>query len=76
MVLTILIGVILTIKFSKHAREQMIARGIYEQEVAEAIKRGSKGLQHPDKILFFYKYFCVVCKKIKDDYFIITVKPR
>ncbi len=54
----------------------MVARGIGEAEVQEAIKRGSKGLQYPNKLLFFYKYFCVVCRKIQDDYYIITVKPR
>jgi len=64
------------LKYSQHAREQMIARGIDEAEVREAIKRGSKGLRSPDKLLFFYKYFGVVCRKIGEDYFIITVKPR
>lgn len=64
------------IKYSKHAREQMALRGISEKEVEEAIKRGSKTLQHPNKILFFYKYFCVVCRKIKGIYIVVTVKPR
>ncbi len=54
----------------------MIARGISVEEVKEAVQRGSKGLQEPNKILFFYKYFCVVCRKVGEDYFIITVKPR
>jgi len=65
----------LSIKYSKHAREQMIARGVSTQEVEEAIKRGSKSLQNPDKILSFYRYFCVVYKKIGEDIYIITVKP-
>ena len=64
------------IKYGKHAREQMIARGISENEVAEGIIRGSKELQKPNKILSYYKYFCVVYKKIGDVYFVITVKPR
>jgi hypothetical protein len=64
------------IKYSKHAREQMVARGVSENEVEEAIKRGSKGIQKPDRILAYYKYFCVAYKKIKDIDFIITVKPR
>lgn len=64
------------IKYSKHAREQMVARGIDEKEVEEGINRGSKELQKPDKILSYYKYFCVVYKKIDDNYFVITVKPR
>ena len=44
--------------------------------VEEGIKRGAKELQEPNKILFYYKYFCVVAKKIGEDYFVITVKPR
>jgi len=54
----------------------MVARGIDEKEIEEGIKRGGKELQKPDKILSYYKYFCVVYKKIGDDYFVITVKPR
>lgn len=66
----------LTVKYSKHAREQMVARGISEKEAEEAIKRGSKELQKPNKILSYYKYFCVVYKKIDNDLYIITIKPR
>ncbi len=66
----------LIIKCSKHAREQMVVRGITENEVQEGIQRGSKELQKPDKILSHYKYFCVVYKKINDVCFVITVKPR
>ena len=64
------------IKYTKHAREQMVARGISTSLVKEAIARGSKELQYPNKILTHYRYFCVVYKKIKDTYYIITVKPR
>lgn len=64
------------IRYSRHAREQMVERGISEDEVEEGIRRGSKTLQKPNKILFGYKYYCVVSKKIKDTYYIITVKPR
>lgn len=67
---------LLILKYSKHARDQITARGINEMEVEEAIKRGSKELQKPNKILSYYKYFCVIYKKVKDEYFIITVKPR
>jgi len=67
---------LLIIKYSKHARDQMIARGISEKEVEEGIKRGSKQLQKPNKILSYYRYFCVVYKKIEEFYFVITVKPR
>lgn len=67
---------LLVILYGKHAREQMILRGVSEKEVEEGIKRGAKELQEPNKILFYYKYFCVVAKKIGEDYFVITVKPR
>ena len=63
-------------KYGKHARKQMVERGISTNEVEEAIKSGSKELQKPDKILHHFRYFTVVTKKIKSDYFIITVKPR
>jgi len=66
----------LAILFSRHAREQMVARGISIFEVQEAISRGSKQIQKPDKILSNYRYFCVVYKKIKNNIFVITVKPR
>ncbi|MBS3130930.1 DUF4258 domain-containing protein [Candidatus Woesearchaeota archaeon] len=64
------------ILYSKHVREQMVARGIGEEDVREGIEMGSKELQKPDKILSYYKYFCVVYKKLKGKIFIITVKPR
>jgi len=54
----------------------MIARGISEKGVEEGIKRGSKELQKPNKVLSYYKYFCVVYKKIGNDTYVITVKPR
>ena len=54
----------------------MIARGISTKEVEEGIKMGSKELQKPNKILSYYKYFCVVYKKIGNDTYVITVKPR
>ncbi|HLD88925.1 MAG TPA: DUF4258 domain-containing protein [Candidatus Nanoarchaeia archaeon] len=64
------------IQYSKHARSQMIARGISENEVNEAIKSGSKHIQHPDKIVSDYKYFSLVYKKIGENIFVITVKLR
>ena len=64
------------IRYSKHARMQMIARGITESEVEEGIKCGAKRIQIPDKILSEYRYYCVVYKKIKDIIYVITVKPR
>ncbi len=64
------------ILFSKHARERMTERGITVQAVVEAIKKGSKHLQKPNKIISDYQYFSVVYKKIKEKVLIITVKPR
>ncbi len=54
----------------------MIARGISVSEVEDALKRGSKELQNPDKILYHFRYFTVVSKKISGDDLIITVMPR
>ena len=54
----------------------MIERGISTSQVEDAIKKGDKELQKPNKILHHFRYFSVVTKKIGDDYFVITVKPR
>ncbi|MBI2140620.1 DUF4258 domain-containing protein [Candidatus Woesearchaeota archaeon] len=64
------------ILYSKHAREQMVERGISEREVEEGISRGSKGFQDPGKILSDFRFFTVVYRKIGEKYFVITVKPR
>jgi Domain of unknown function (DUF4258) len=64
------------ILYSRHAREQMVARGISVELVAEAIKKGSRQLQNPDRVLYSYGYFVVVTRKSGADYFVITVKPR
>ncbi|MFT4304967.1 MAG: DUF4258 domain-containing protein [Candidatus Woesearchaeota archaeon] len=63
------------IKYSKHAREQMFSIGISINEVEESLKKGSKELQG-EKILFHYKYFTVVTKKLNKDFFVITVMLR
>jgi hypothetical protein len=63
--------------YSKHAREQMILRGISEREVEEGIRKGAKRFQPQGKILSDFRYYCVVYKKINQDtYLVITVKPR
>ena len=62
--------------YSRHARERMIERGISANEVEEGIRQGSKALQKPDKILFNHKYYCIIAKKIKGSYYIITIKLR
>jgi hypothetical protein len=54
----------------------MAFRGICKGEVEQAIKCGAKEFQQPDKILFHFRYYVVVCKKVQDDYTVITVKPR
>jgi len=64
------------VKYSKHARDRMAERGISVSEVEEAIKRGEKELQKPNKILHHFRHFTVVTKKIGKDYFVITVKQR
>ena len=55
---------------------QRTDREISEDEVECAISKGSKELQYPNKILFYYGYFCVVAKKVGNAMFVITVKPR
>jgi len=54
----------------------MVARGITPGLVEDAVKKGSKTIQAPDKLLHHFRYFVVVTKKIKQDIFVITVKPR
>lgn len=75
-VITVITGDTVEVKYSKHAREQIIARGISTNEVKEATQRGMKHTQQPNKIVSDYKYFSVVYRKIEDVYYIITVKPR
>jgi len=70
------VTLVLKVKYTKHAREQMIARGISETEVEEGINKGAKRLQHPDKIIFAYRYYEIVSKKVGDVYFVITVQSR
>ncbi len=54
----------------------MIARGISEQEVREAIQSGAKMMQD-NKIVAEYRYFAVVYSVFEQGtYFVITVKPR
>jgi len=53
----------------------MIGRGISGGEVKEAIIKGAKRIQN-GKIILSYSYFEVVYKKIKDEIYVITVKPR
>lgn len=54
----------------------MVERGISVNEVEDAIRKGAKELQMPNKILHHFRYFTVVTKKLNDCHFVITVKPR
>jgi hypothetical protein len=63
------------IRYSNHAREMMVERGISEKEISNAITRGSKRTQD-DKIVATYMYFEVVYKMIDDDAYVITVFVR
>ena len=63
------------IRYSNHAREKMVERGISEKEISNAINRGSKRTQD-DKIVATYMYIEVVYKMIDDDAYVITVFVR
>lgn len=65
------IKVILT----KHAREQMVSRGISLEEIKKAIPGGSKRIQN-GKVVSAYRYFEVVYKKVDETFVIVTVLPR
>jgi len=67
--------VITLIRYSRHARERMVERGISSNEVEDAIKTGSKEMQG-SKILHNYRHFTAVTIRINKDYFVITVMPR
>ena len=62
--------------FSKHGRERMVERGISVNEVEDAIKRGAKELQKPNKVLHHFRHFTIVTKKYRGNDIVITVKPR
>ncbi len=64
------------LRFTRHAREQMIERGISVNEVDEAIRVGTKVLQDDGKILAAHKYYAVVYRKEGEDYIIVTVMLR
>jgi len=62
-------------RYSRHARERMVERGISESEVRTALQKGRKRAQN-GKIIATYSYFEVVYKIIENDPYIITIKPR
>ncbi len=57
---------------SRHAIEQAGERGISIEQIKKTIQRGAKYLQGK-KIIANYTYIKVVYKKLKDEYFVITV---
>ena len=63
------------IKYSRHARFRMVERGISEKEVSDAITKGSKRKQD-EKIVAAYRHLEVVFRKVKEDYYVITVMLR
>ena len=63
------------IKYSLHARERMVERGISAREVRDAINKGTKRVQ-VNKIMSVYKYLEVVFRKVGDDWYVITVMLR
>ena len=60
---------------SKHALEQSRERGISINEIKETIQKGAKFMQD-DKIVSMHRHIKIVFKKIKDDFFVITVMIR
>lgn len=60
------------VTLSKHAIEQARERGISIEQIKKSIQRGAKHLQGK-KIITDYTYIRVIYKKLKDEYFVITV---
>ena len=63
------------IRYSRHARQRMILRGISEREVNEALRKGTKRTQD-GKIVASYMYFEVVYVVRGEDVWVITVQFR
>jgi hypothetical protein len=62
--------------YSKHAREQMIERGIHVHEVEKAITQGAKEFQAPNQVLHHFRHYTVVTRRVKHDIVVITVMLR
>ena len=58
-----------------HAKERMAAKGISEEQVRDAIRKGAKQRQ-TDGFLATYTYIDVAYKIVKDKYVIKTVKIK
>ena len=63
------------IVMGKHALEQARERGVSINEIKETIRCGAKFLQG-EKIIAMYRHVKVAFKKVKDKFFIITVRIR
>jgi hypothetical protein len=66
---------LMKLTLSQHAIEQARERGVSIEQVKNAIQRGAKFLQS-DKVVADYTYIRVVYKKIKEEYFVITVMVK
>jgi len=61
--------------FTRHAKEQMVARGIEKQQILDCIRRGSKTRQ-TDGLLASHGYIQVAYKMQGNTYIIKTVMIR
>lgn len=61
---------------SRHAKEQARERGISINEIRLTIQNGAKYIQHPNKIVSEWSHIRIVYKKMKDNYFVVTVMLR
>ena len=64
-----------SVRYSKHAVQRMVLRGISRVEVEDAIRLGTKTRQQ-GRIVAAYRYFEVVYVVRGTRVFVITVKPR
>ena len=64
--------IILRLIITNHARQQMFDRGIDEEQIKTAIKRGAK-VKQTDGFKSVYSYFGVCYKIIGEKYIIKTV---
>jgi hypothetical protein len=66
---------LMKLTLSRHAIEQARERGVSIEQVKNAIQRGAKFLQG-DKVVADYTYIRVVYRKVKEEYFVITVMVK
>ena len=64
-----------TVRYSTHAIQRMVLRGISRTEVEEAIRAGAKSRQG-ERVVASYRYFEVVYVVEGPSIWVITVKPR